>query len=912
VDNLLSASKIDQYGLLDASNFNGAGGRVILDADAVALAANSDILATGTTSGGTAEILARSVLAKGDVNASGAQSGASLYIYSEKSFVAQNATLAANSSLSQGGQVKVVSQGSIEIDDSALSADGQTDGGLIRLMAEPTAFTQSGLVSQTLGLVNGTHRFNPTGPPTGPPGVTAQVLVFGASSLSANGNSGSGGKVVVTGDEIQISGSSAIYATGGGGGGHVRIGGDWQGGSDPTLWVEAHALYQSNYVLVDTNVVINASAISNGDGGRVVVWSDVSNPSSETLVTGTILAKGGLSSGSGGNVETSGYDALRSLGARVDTSAPYGETGIWLVDPYNYVIGSSEAAQVVSALSTSNLTINTANQSFSSTLPGTPTYTNTRGHTLWTYSVTSGSLVRTATYTYDSYGTSNSTAMYNRLVLLPVGDIAVIGSWDASSLDQTTRNYLNANFGLTQTGTWFGNRIGHIVIAQKATSSNRIFAPYEAYSGSATITSPITDIGNYGRVQVRSSNFNQTNSSTASWINTGAFVAADPGTDSGTITINSAIINNSASNSLSLVAHAGITINANIDTIGSFSASTSSGAITINNSRVYVRGTQSYSSPVEISGTVMMSTVYVSGNYQAVTFSSTINASASASNPTLEIYGNTTFSGNVGATKAIGALTVNGDTSLAASVTTTGTQRYNNPFNSWGGATTISAPVTLTTTNSNVTFFGTVNSSSSTPQNLTAALGTGTLVFGDSTADTVGATNRLGNISITGNLDLNAALSNTGTISVSGTSDLGANVTSTSTQTYTGNSTISTPVTLTTTESNITFGGTLASASSTAHAITVSIGAGTLNLPGTAASSNRIGNLALTGNLSTGTSFANAGTISVSGTSSLGGSITSTGAQTYTGNATLAANLVTLTNTNSNITFSGSVTLDFC
>jgi hypothetical protein len=81
-----------------------------------------------------------------------------------------------------------------------------------------------------------------------------------------------------------------------------------------------------------------------------------------------------------------------------------------------------------------------------------------------------------------------------------------------------------------------------------------------------------------------------------------------------------------------------------------------------------------------------------------------------------------------------------------------------------------------------------------------------------------------------------------------------------------------------------------------------------LNLSGTAASSNRIGNLALTGNLSTGTSFANAGTISVSGTSSLGGSITSTGAQTYTGNATLAANLVTLTTTISNITFSGSVT----
>jgi len=186
----------------------------------------------------------------------------------------------------------------------------------------------------------------------------------------------------------------------------------------------------------------------------------------------------------------------------------------------------------------------------------------------------------------------------------------------------------------------------------------------------------------------------------------------------------------------------------------------------------------------------------------------------------------------VGATRPLGALTINGDTTLKGNVTTSGTQRYNNVFGSWSGATTISAPVTLTTTNSNVTFFGTVNSSSSTPQNLTAALGTGTLVFGDSTADTVGASNRLGNLSVTGNLDLNAALLNTGTISVSGTSDLGASVTSTGTQTYTGNSTISTPVTLTTTASDITFGGTLSSASSTAHALTVAIGAGTLNLSG--------------------------------------------------------------------------------
>ena len=96
-----------------------------------------------------------------------------------------------------------------------------------------------------------------------------------------------------------------------------------------------------------------------------------------------------------------------------------------------------------------------------------------------------------------------------------------------------------------------------------------------------------------------------------------------------------------------------------------------------------------------------MSTVYTGGNYQAVTFFSPIDASASANAPTLEIYGNATFNHLVGSTRALGALTVNGDTNLASNVTTSGTQRYNNPYGSWSGSTIISTPVTLTTTNSN-------------------------------------------------------------------------------------------------------------------------------------------------------------------------------------------------------------------
>ncbi len=58
-------------------------------------------------------------------------------------------------------------------------------------------------------------------------------------------------------------------------------------------------------------------------------------------------------------------------------------------------------------------------------------------------------------------------------------------------------------------------------------------------------------------------------------------------------------------------------------------------------------------------------------------------------------------------------------------------------------------------------------------------------------ANTVGANDALDAIDITGNLNLDAAITNTTSVSVSGTSNLGADVTTSSTQTYTSAVTLS-------------------------------------------------------------------------------------------------------------------------
>ena len=76
-------------------------------------------------------------------------------------------------------------------------------------------------------------------------------------------------------------------------------------------------------------------------------------------------------------------------------------------------------------------------------------------------------------------------------------------------------------------------------------------------------------------------------------------------------------------------------------------------------------------------------------------------------------------------------------------------------------------------------------------------------------SNTVGANDDLDVIDITGNLNLDAAISNTTSLSVSGTSNLGADVTTSGTQTYSGAVVLSNDVTLTTTDSNITFSSTI-------------------------------------------------------------------------------------------------------
>ena len=142
-----------------------------------------------------------------------------------------------------------------------------------------------------------------------------------------------GGTIVLEGDDITLGSDSKIDVTGPQGGGSVLVGGDWQGGGE---------IRQATRVTMEEGATIDASATENGDGGKVVLWSDVYNASSITQVSGTIYARGGMLSGDGGRIETSGH-VLRVDASQGDAAAPHGASGLWLFDPYNVTIASADA-----------------------------------------------------------------------------------------------------------------------------------------------------------------------------------------------------------------------------------------------------------------------------------------------------------------------------------------------------------------------------------------------------------------------------------------------------------------------------------------------------------------------------------------------------------------------------------------
>ncbi|MFC2074747.1 filamentous hemagglutinin N-terminal domain-containing protein [Bdellovibrionota bacterium] len=162
--------------------------------------------------------------------------------------------------------------------------------------------------------------------------ITGLVLAPSKTKLAK------GGKVKVTGQQVALTQNAKIDVSGDAGGGEVLVGGDYQG-KNPEV-------QNAERTYVGSNTEIKADALTEGDGGKVVVWSD-----NWTKYYGSASARGGEISGDGGLIEISGKEDLAFEGF-ADVAAPYGVDGTILLDPRDITIGSTggvgDAAEITS------------------------------------------------------------------------------------------------------------------------------------------------------------------------------------------------------------------------------------------------------------------------------------------------------------------------------------------------------------------------------------------------------------------------------------------------------------------------------------------------------------------------------------------------------------------------------------
>jgi filamentous hemagglutinin family protein len=227
-----------------------------------------------------------------------------------------------NNSGSSAGEITVTGNNITVQSGAYLNAAGNVFGGEILLGNQSGTATSSILVSAASLLDAGSY--GTTGNPIG--GLVKMVAntttMNGVINVSGVANSGSlAGEVeIFANNTVNIGAFATILANGDMDGGEVLIGGDLNGqGFDPSAQFTNVAALSS----------ISASALTNGTGGEVVVWS-----SNTTNFAGSIVARGGAAGGNGGEVQVAGAQVLNySKAAYVNVGAPHGTAGTFTTSP---------------------------------------------------------------------------------------------------------------------------------------------------------------------------------------------------------------------------------------------------------------------------------------------------------------------------------------------------------------------------------------------------------------------------------------------------------------------------------------------------------------------------------------------------------------------------------------------------
>lgn len=161
-----------------------------------------------------------------------------------------------------------------------------------------------------------------------------KVVLKGTSALEIDGTvrasalNQRGGTILASAQHVKLGGAALLDASGALGGGEVLVGGGYQG--------HDARIANAQTTQVESGAQLRADALTQGDGGTVVVWAD-----GATRYAGAISAQGGSAGGNGGRAEVSGKQYLDFQGL-VDLRAAQGKKGSLLLDPLNIVVGACD------------------------------------------------------------------------------------------------------------------------------------------------------------------------------------------------------------------------------------------------------------------------------------------------------------------------------------------------------------------------------------------------------------------------------------------------------------------------------------------------------------------------------------------------------------------------------------------
>ncbi len=297
--------------------------------------------------------------------------------------------------------------------------------------------------------------------------ATDQLEIDGTVQAQALGQRG--GSIQASAAHVKLDGTALLDASGDLGGGEVLVGGGYQGHDS--------RLVNAQTTDVAAGAQLKADAVTEGDGGTVVVWAD-----GTTRYRGSLSARGGAQGGNGGRAEVSGKGYLDFDGL-VDLRAARGAKGNLLLDPLNIEVGT--CADITGASCGYGADITSGSQlSDSAVYSGATSYITAGavGTLLNTADVT---LAATNNITLQSMVTTTGSSSGATTLTLNAGNDILFGSGGGiTSSTYATNIKLNASHGIAFSG--YG-------------------ASVSSYGGSITLTAGSGGVGYAGAVTLDSS-----------------------------------------------------------------------------------------------------------------------------------------------------------------------------------------------------------------------------------------------------------------------------------------------------------------------------------------------------------------------------------------------------------------------